>query len=154
MKPKACKDCLAEPGGGKQRLAPYPGPRCATHHRETLKARKASSHERRVQEVYGLGPGDYDRLYEAQGGKCYICQRATGSSRKLSVDHDHKTGFVRGLLCRPCNDLLGHLRDDIEAAYRIVHYLRRPPAKALRITAIHQDNRKEGPDEGISPKSE
>jgi hypothetical protein len=128
------------------RPAPHPGPRCATHHREALKARKASSHERRVQGVYGLAEGDYDRLLEVQGGVCYICRRATGRTRRLSVDHDHRTGAVRGLLCRPCNDLLGHIRDDVETAKRVIGYLTWSPAEHLGIRAYHQDNRKEGLD--------
>jgi len=70
----------------------------------------------------------YEALYEAQGGCCYICQRAKGISKKLSVDHDHATGYVRGLLCATCNKILGHLRDDDYAAARIVSYLVYPPA--------------------------
>lgn len=47
---------------------------------------------------------DYDRLYQIQQGKCSICKRhSTEFTRNLSVDHDHKTGFVRGLLCVNCN---------------------------------------------------
>jgi hypothetical protein len=125
---------------------PLPGPRCVTCHREALKARKASSHERRVQEVYGLAPGDYDRLYEAQGGTCAICRRARGIARKLAVDHDHRSGRVRGLLCSTCNKILGHLRDDSSVAYGIYSYLTYYPAQKLGIVAYHQDNRKEGPD--------
>jgi hypothetical protein len=93
--------------------------------------RKQASHEKRVQNVYGLGEGDYDVIYKGQGGKCAICQRATGASRKLSVDHDHKTGEVRGLLCRVCNNLLGHARDDPEFFNRARDYLHRPPAREL-----------------------
>lgn len=103
--------------------------------------RKASAHESRVQKVYGLGPGQYQELYRFQGGKCYICQRATGASRRLSVDHDHKTGKVRGLLCRPCNDVLGHFRDDTEAFVRAHKYLQLSPAAYLGIDAVHEDKR-------------
>jgi hypothetical protein len=81
-----------------------------------------------VLKTYGLKAGQYDQLYEAQGGVCYICQRATGKVRKLAVDHDHKTGYVRGLLCKPCNSVLAHLRDDPEQALRICTYLESPPA--------------------------
>lgn len=104
--------------------------------------RKASAHEQRVQKVYGLGPGEYRRIYDFQGGKCFICQRATGASRRLSVDHDHKTGKVRGLLCRPCNDVLGHLRDDPEAFERGMNYLNSGgPARFLEIDAVHEESR-------------
>lgn len=44
----------------------------------------------------------YDKMLAAQGGKCAICKRPP-KSRRLAVDHDHKTGKVRGLLCFRCN---------------------------------------------------
>ncbi|MDF3280889.1 endonuclease VII domain-containing protein [Gordonia sp. N1V] len=79
--------------------------------------------ENRATKVYGLLPGEYERLYLAQGGRCYACRRATGKTRRLSVDHDHRTGEVRGLLCRPCNTLLGRARDAVEFFQRFIDYL-------------------------------
>lgn len=73
--------------------------------------------------MYNLSSEQYELLYAAQGGKCLLCQRATGATRALSVEHDHKTGRVRALCCRPCNDLLGHMRDDVVMAQRFVDYL-------------------------------
>jgi hypothetical protein len=147
---KECRDCKAE---RERRGLPYPasprpikegtGGRCATHGVQAKRLSKAGAHERRVQKVYGLKPGEYGRIYLLQGGLCAICRRATGATRNLSVDHDHKNGLARGLLCRPCNDLLGHLRDDPEAARRIAGYLTLPPARQLGIVAIHEDFRKE-----------
>uniref|UniRef100_A0AAU3I7P4 Endonuclease VII domain-containing protein n=1 Tax=Streptomyces sp. NBC_01393 TaxID=2903851 RepID=A0AAU3I7P4_9ACTN len=125
--PKPCKDC--EPGS--KRPAPNPGPRCATHWRDEKERRKKAAHEKRVQTTYGLGDGTYDTLYAAQGGTCAICRRATGATRRLSVDHDHKSLLVRGLLCRPCNDMLGHSRDDPEFFARAKGYLEKPPAQDL-----------------------
>jgi len=121
-----CKDC---PAGGK-RPAPYPGPRCATHHRQVKRARRATAHETRVGKLYGLAPGDYARLLEAQGGVCALCREATGAVRRLAVDHDHATGEVRGLLCMPCNrDVLGRGR---EMLVRALEYLDNPPARKFR----------------------
>lgn len=136
MHSKSCKAC-----GSTTRKLTSPGPRCATCHRAVKKARSASQHAKRVQDVYGLAEGDYERLYEHQEGKCFICQRATGASRRLSVDHDHKTGMVRGLLCRPCNDMLGHARDDASFFARAARYLLSPPAKVAGIHAVHKDKR-------------
>lgn len=124
MKRKTCKDC--EPG--VKRPAPFPGPRCATHHRERRDALKEAQHARHVAATYGLKDGQYEELYAAQGGVCYICRRAKGAVKKLAVDHDHLTGWVRGLLCSPCNKILGHLRDDEAMAMRIHDYLTNPPA--------------------------
>lgn len=144
-----CCDCKAErercgkPYPAYPRPAPYPGPRCASHDRAKKRLAKSGAHERRVRDVYGLKSGEYGKIYLVQGGKCAICRRATGATRKLSVDHDHKDGLVRGLLCRPCNDLLGHLRDDPAAGYRIAAYLVDPPAQQIGIKAVHKDFRRE-----------
>lgn len=87
--------------------------------------------------TYKLSQDQYDRIKELQGGKCFICRRATGASKNLAVDHDHsccpKTPTcgkcTRGLLCSRCNhDVLGHLRDDVDALLRAVDYLNHPPA--------------------------
>ncbi len=54
---------------------------------------------------YGITPEIHLAMYEDQGGKCYFCDadRPGRGKRGLAVDHDKETGFVRGLLCRPCN---------------------------------------------------
>jgi hypothetical protein len=89
------------------------------------------NHGKRVQEVYGISAEDYQRLLEAQDGKCAICRRKPGAKR-LAVDHDHTTGEVRGLLDRGCNrDVLGHLREDTEALQRAIEYLNDPPARRV-----------------------
>ncbi len=137
---RICKDCVRE-GVETYRPAPHRGPRCATHWRKYRKGAKQAAHATYVQRQYGLDEGDYGKLYEAQNGVCAICQRANGATRKLSVDHDHKCcsggvscGYcVRGLLCRPCNDMLGHARDSWEFFARAIRYLQKPPATdALR----------------------
>ncbi|MGW0682937.1 endonuclease VII domain-containing protein [Streptomyces sp. NPDC002754] len=98
-----------------------------------MKRRKAAAHEKRVQATYGLGPGEYDRLYAFQGGKCALCRRATGATRKLAVDHDHATGAPRGLLCSPCNrHILGHARDEIAFFRRCIVYLYTTPYERMR----------------------
>lgn len=120
-----CIDCPP----GSRRPAKRPGPRCATHQRARKRALAEKKHAEWIFRTYGITAEQYWAIYEIQGGRCYICQRASGKRRRLSVDHDHKTGKVRGLLCSPCNrDVLGHLRDSIEALQRAVTYLTDPPA--------------------------
>ena len=53
----------------------------------------------------GLSVEDYDAMLAAQGGVCAICGNPP-KTRRLDVDHDHKTGKVRGLLCHRCNRAL------------------------------------------------
>jgi hypothetical protein len=127
---KGCVDCAAE-GLPLTRKATPPGPRCATHKR----ARRGVVRERawadRIKKLYGLLVEEYWKIFAHQGRHCAICQRATGGTKHLSVDHDHATGFVRGLLCTPCNKMLGHLRDDPAAFRRAADYLDDPPAFAI-----------------------
>jgi hypothetical protein len=120
---KTCKQC-----GSTTRPAPMPGPRCVTCHREFRRQVKAKNHARRVQGTYGITGEEYQQIYEHQNGRCYICRRATGATRRLSVDHRHADNLVRGLVCRPCNDMLGHARDDADFFVRAIQYLLRPPA--------------------------
>lgn len=88
----------------------------------------AKSHASMVAKTYGLGLGDYDRMLASQEGRCAIC-RARPKSKRLAVDHDHKTGAVRGLLCSRCNhDLMGSAWDSMAIASALWHYLNTPPA--------------------------
>lgn len=57
---------------------------------------------------YGMSLFDYNNILDLQGRKCYLCQRSVNQFPKsLNVDHNHKTGLVRGLLCTNCNYLVG-----------------------------------------------
>lgn len=129
-----CKDCKAV-GVTTPRPAPKPGPRCVTHDRERRRALRASTHEKRVQAVYGLPPGAYGALGRSQGGTCAICGPWTGRNgsgrRRLAVDHDHRSGEVRGLLCSDCNQMIGWARDNPLLFLRAANYLINPPARAV-----------------------
>lgn len=60
---------------------------------------------------YGISQADYDAMLEAQGGGCGICGDAPPDDVAFHVDHDHRTGEVRGLLCVNCNNGLGQFRE-------------------------------------------
>lgn len=137
---KQCVDCLAE-GIETRRKAPHPGPRCVTHWRAKKRQRKDYSHATHIMERYGLTPEDYRAIMDFQNGVCFICQRARGVRRRLSVDHCHSTGAVRGNLCSSCNKYLGHLRDDPAAFERAAEYLRNPPANSAlgRVHIVPRD---------------
>lgn len=62
---------------------------------------------------YGITPDQYKELLSQQEGKCAICEKeAADLDVKLAVDHDHKSGEIRGLLCRYCNHrVVGRHRD-------------------------------------------
>lgn len=72
---------------------------------------------------YGLSIEQYEAMYKAQNGVCAICGRLNVAGRRLAVDHDHKTGQVRGLLCSGCNTGLGKFQDRIEILKAMIAYL-------------------------------
>lgn len=69
---------------------------------------------------YGLSQADYDRMYAAQGGVCAICGKPP-KKKRLSVDHDHRTGKVRALLCAGCNGDLAILENPQQLAKSIAY---------------------------------
>lgn len=71
---------------------------------------------------FGLDYDEYLRMVAAQENKCLICGNEPNGER-LSVDHCHTTGAIRGLLCRPCNTLLGMAKDDPTILARAIDYL-------------------------------
>jgi hypothetical protein len=125
-----CVDCAAEGVTTKRPIVSgVRRPRCATHHRAHKKRAKAQSHSRMVERVYSLTGEQYELLYSAQGGRCAICQVATGKVKRLAVEHDHRTGEVFGLACGPCNIMLGRLGREVDAYIRVINYLKDPPAR-------------------------
>jgi hypothetical protein len=93
---------------------------------------------------YGMTPAEYRLLYVAQKGRCWICRTAKGvhpddpkgaGGRRLGVDHDHRTGQVRGLLCtggdKTCNRIIGWLT--APQLQRAADYLRTPRAQPARV---------------------
>lgn len=72
--------------------------------RPHVKALRKIAH---IKRTYGLTREEHANLVAKQNGSCAICQRTA----RLVIDHNHKTGSVRGLLCIPCNTAIGSLRD-------------------------------------------
>ena len=83
-----------------------------------------------VKSRFGITLAEYDALLEKHGGRCAICgneervARINGAKFGLAVDHCHKSGKIRGLLCMNCNRGLGHFGDCIERLEKAIAYLR------------------------------
>jgi hypothetical protein len=73
---------------------------------------------------YGLTVEGYESAVSSVGGACEICGEACRTGGRLSVDHAHATGDLRGLLCRACNSGLGHFRDDVALLKKAITYLK------------------------------
>lgn len=97
-----CKPChIARGNESKQRL--YGGNR-----------------EYHLRRRYGVGEKEFQELLAEQGGVCAICRRPDPEH----LDHDHRTGWVRGILCFNCNGGLGQFKDNPDVLARAITYLR------------------------------
>lgn len=76
---------------------------------------------------YGLTIAEYKKMVEYQQNKCVICQQSCKQFPTLSIDHNHVTGKVRGLLCSRCNSGLGFFGDDINLLERAIAYIQAHP---------------------------
>lgn len=82
---------------------------------------------------YGLKMEGFQEFWNSQDGKCAGCEgdfahpkiKQMTMGLRPEVDHDHKTGIVRGLLCRRCNDFLGKIRDNRQTLKNLEAYLKR-----------------------------
>ena len=73
---------------------------------------------------YNLTIVEYNEMFTSQNGCCKICGKHQIEFKKsLSIDHNHQTNEVRGLLCNNCNAFLGYVKDDIEILQNAIKYL-------------------------------
>jgi len=78
-------------------------------------------YRKKVLKTYNLTPESFELLKEKQNGVCGVCEKETEGN--LYVDHCHKTGEVRGLLCNTCNSGIGKLGDKSNSLYKAYVYL-------------------------------
>lgn len=105
-------ECLTKIGGNRHRWKRGRG----------KPSRESAARQRRHRKYkkYKITQDDYDRMFADQRGCCAICR---SPHPVLSIDHDHETGTVRGLLCHGCNVALGFLRDDVGRLRSAIQYL-------------------------------
>ena len=96
--------------------------------------RRFSSLKCRLKADFNLSYEEFISLLEKQNNLCAVCKKPestieprTQKTRHLSVDHCHKTGKIRGLLCNNCNRALGFLRDSTITIENLLIYLKTTP---------------------------
>lgn len=125
---------------------------CAKHRKETITPEKERKGNLRK---VGCTPQMYDQMLKEQGGVCAVCKQPetrrrpwskNGEINPLAVDHDHKTGDVRALLCSHCNTCLGKMNEDPERIRALANYAewcrnREPSRKIIQLPLLteHQD---------------
>jgi hypothetical protein len=97
-------------------------------HRDELRKRRIErgdtqrEKKNKLMKAYSISMSQYSEILNAQNGVCAICGKGP-SGRSLSVDHDHQTGKIRGLLCTTCNAGIGLLCDDYKLLVKAADYL-------------------------------
>jgi len=90
---------------------------------------------------YRLTPEQYDKMEQEHMNKCGLCKKDFTEEDGPYVDHNHKTGFIRGLLHHKCNSVLGHLDDDPKKAELTKIYLEESERKE-ELENLKKHNRK------------
>lgn len=135
-----CKECMAEIARNNRAMFPerckeqkerynlkHPGlnkKRAARWREENPDKYKAGWFRSIIKAKYGITLEDYNEILSMQSGKCAICGMTTEEhGMRLHVDHCHKTGLVRGLLCSNCNIGIGNLGDNPLIVKHALSYL-------------------------------
>lgn len=95
------------------------------------------NHRSNLKRRFGITEEQYAELAKTHGGVCAVCEKPESRGRKLSLDHCHKTGVIRGFLCCRCNLLIGNAADDPKILEAAARYLRNPPNATVHAS---QDN--------------
>lgn len=99
---------------------------CSGHYKKSRGERPTKEARNRAMiKMYGISMDEYDTLLINQEGVCAICHGLCKSGRRLHVDHCHKTGKVRQLLCDRCNRGIGVFNDNISLMVSAVEYLKK-----------------------------
>src|SRR5258706_3727413 len=72
---------------------------------------KKNNHKNHIKRIYGISISEYNDMFIMQASGCAICGRENVGGKRLSVDHCHETGRIRGLLCGKCNPGIGLFQD-------------------------------------------
>lgn len=90
---------------------------------EHIKAINKKSCRKKRLERFGFTEESWSTLLKSQGGVCGICSGLQLPNKDWCIDHNHKTGRARGLLCNSCNAAIGHLREDQKILEGAMRYL-------------------------------
>ena len=125
-----CKGCNAEAGREWRKNNPEKAKAAVYRWNAKNKQRVKFLLRKRALKRYGLDPEQFDELIQKQDGKCANpgCARKLSiggrSGSSASIDHDHKTGKLRAILCQACNVALGRLREDQSVILGLGAYLK------------------------------
>lgn len=127
-----CLDCgdLIDDRNYKMTCNGYISPRCLSCLKIKRAKTVAKSNAKRtkgdiIKSMYDISIEQYHEILEGQNHLCAICHLPEVAGRSLSIDHDHDTNKVRGLLCQKCNVAIGMLKEDENIIWNMLEYLKK-----------------------------
>ena len=142
-----CRPCAKEYSAKRRKGNPEPhrkasrewARRNSEHIKDKRRARylkhRLAYRDQQLRRDHGIGQAEYEEALVLQGNKCGICRRHAElhlHGKHLHIDHDHRSGKIRGLLCSRCNHALGLLLDNKQIAANLIEYLTDPPYARIR----------------------
>ena len=113
----------------RQSTKPYK-PHCTNPEEKTKRVRE-TSRRAKIKYRYGLSYEDWLQLWENQDGKCAICGKPFTEPSDAHIDHNHKTGELRELLCKKCNFGISFFDDDPKLLSKAIKYLKKYKPKRI-----------------------
>lgn len=105
----------------------YLSSRCKPCHQQYKRESPTTPRNRKTEKLqlrYGLTYEQWEKMRETESYACMICGITEAEiDKKLDVDHCHSSGKVRGILCNPCNTMIGHAKDNIAVLRAAATYL-------------------------------
>lgn len=99
--------------------------------RDWYRENKENGRNKNLKQHYGISLAEWEKLFDSQKRRCACCGTNSNGKRRWSTDHCHETAVIRGILCSPCNMLIGALGDSLpqikKSFSRIVTYLKKKP---------------------------
>lgn len=121
-----CKECKLEDNKRHNSLTDVFARKREYHREHHLKNREkhlVQSKRNNVRIKYGISLEEYYQRLSLQKSKCKICGATLTPGRGATLDHDHKTGRIRGFLCHFCNKGIGMFRDNVDLLLRAAVYV-------------------------------
>ena len=130
---RKCLQCGREHQRKLKAARPPKPPKPELWPRDPVERRRAELDYQRFYK-YGVTPAEYWRMFEAQGGVCFVCKRPELKRGSMAVDHDHRCCVgryscgecVRALLCVECNSLEGKMAANLELVHELLAYMNAP----------------------------
>jgi hypothetical protein len=118
-----CKSCVHD--YDRERYLKYKD-QIKSRNRNWYRKNERADRDRVLRRKYGITIEQYEHMVKLQGNKCAICEKEhneNGVMSRLPIDHCHKTGKIRGLLCNNCNRAIGLLQDNPAIVAKALLYL-------------------------------